>query len=261
MWQYFRFSRWRERLHSTNNIFMQYQIRSNHAVAGMTEIFLGQKRTVLLDGEFSQIHKVFLTPNSSVPFWCEPLIYGNKGFFVISSKDETAQSPDRANVSYLVFGNKQGSETPLWRELLSSAKNHEINGSYGTAIVELETCFEVFLIDHIAPKLEERFSGKIVEKLVRKNRRIEDRTCLVFALATGKTLRETLSEAGKTALYTDWSNKVKEKRDRIVHQGEGANQDETKRAFEVVFKLVAYLNPESLKYFACTLSSKNSQGD
>jgi hypothetical protein len=137
LWQYFRFSRWRERLHSTNNIFMQYQIRSNHAVAGMTEIFLGQKRTVLLDGEFSQIHKVFLTPNSSVPFWCEPLIYGNKGFFVISSKDETAQSPDRANVSYLVFGNKQGSETPLWRELLSSAKNHEINGSYGTAIVEL----------------------------------------------------------------------------------------------------------------------------
>lgn len=235
-----------------DNIFLQYQIRSNHAVFGKVKISIGQMHRVFLRGEFSRIHRVFLTPECTVPFWCEPLIHGNSGFLVISSKDKRSQPPDTVEVSYLVFGNKHEFETPLWRELLSDAKGHEMNGSYRAAVVELETCFEVFLVDYIKPKLTERFSDKIVEKLFQDLRRIEDRTNLAFALATGKTLKETLSDAGRAGLYADWSNKVKEKRDRIVHRGEKAKSEEARSAFEVVFKIIACLCPASLKYLACT---------
>ena len=239
---------------SPENRFLQYQIRSNHAVLGTTKILVGQEYRVDLHGEFSRIHKVFLTPNTTTPFWCEPIIAGNSGFLVISSRTEGTHAPSPVEVSYLVYGNKQGFETPPWRELLSDAKGHEISGDYRVAIVEFATCFEVFLVQYLKPRLMKTFDEKVVNSLLKKHQRIEDRVSLTFELATGSTLEEMLTKASRLILFESWRDHVQKKRNKIVHTDEGASLEDAKLAFEAVFKIIVYLQPEALNYLACTFT-------
>jgi hypothetical protein len=215
---------------TTDNVFVQYMLRSNHLLIGKSEIEPGKLEIVDLKDRFEEIHHVFLTATGTQPIRCEPVIIGNSKFLIVSSVYQSLHYSGKIQVMWSVYGNKYGLETPLWRQLLANAKGYEINRNFRMEIVELETAFEVFLYEYLKPKLKPLFTEPIVETIFQHFRRMEDVTTLVFEMATGKRLREILKGANLEKLYGVWKEFGKDKRDKILHRGEEVSESEAKKA-------------------------------
>lgn len=243
---------------TTDNIFLQYMLRSNHVILGKSEVIPGELEVVDLKSRFKEIHHVFLTPTGSQPIRCEPVIIGDSKFLIVSSLVKSSRFPRKIQVLWSVYGNKHGLETPLWRQLLANAKGYEINKDFRMEIVELETAFEVFLYEYLKPKLKTMCTDQIMEMIFQHFRRMEDITNFVFKIPTGKTLRGMLKEANRDKLYGIWKECVKDQRDKILHKGEGVTNSQAKKAFEAVFKIIVFLEPKSLEYLQTSLEEHES---
>ena len=243
---------------TTDNIFIQYTLRSNYALFGLSEVIPGEVKAVNLKDRFSEIHKIFLTATGPSPVYCKPAKISNSRFLIISSKYKGHLYPEKIQVSWVVYGNKRGVETPLWRQLLSNAKGYEIESNYRMEIVELETAFEVFLAEYLKPRLEKICTDQIVEMIFEHFRRMEDVTTLVFKVATGKKLKEMLEDVGRAELHGNWKKYVKDQRDRILHRGQEISKIQAKKAFETVFKIIVILEPKSLEYLYTSFEEHGS---
>jgi len=235
---------------TSDNPFIQYTLRSNFSILGTSEITLGQLKEVDLKEKLDEIHRIFLTPISTAPYpvFCEAINRGGSRFAILSSKLKDLPYPDNIQIGWVVYGNKQGFDIPLWRKLLSNAKGYEINGDFRMAIVELETAFEIFIVEYLRKGLKDKYSPNVLEHLFQHFKRVEDELTILFEIATGKTLRQILKEANQPKLYSKWQQHVKEKRDRTVHRGENIEEKEFKEGFKSVFKIILLLDPEALNY-------------
>jgi len=243
---------------TADNPFIQYTLRSNHALVGLSEIVPGQAKTVHLKDVFSEIHKIFLTPAGGQLIYCKPEKIGNSGFLIMSSKLEGRQYPEEIQVSWIVYGNKRGVETPLWRQILSNAKGYEIDKDYRMEIVELETAFEVFLTEYLKLRLEQKCAGNVVETIFKHIRRMDDVTADIFKVTTGQKLRDMLRNGNRPKLYANWKKYVKEQRNRILHRGFKVDKAQAKKAFETIFKIILFLEPKSLEYLYTSFEEHES---
>jgi hypothetical protein len=148
--------------------------------------------------------------------------------------------------------------TPLWRELIANAKGYEIERNYRMEIVELETALELFLFEFLKLKLEALSNDQIAQMILQHFRRMEDVTNPVFKAATGKTLKEMLEKSNLDKIYGTWKENVKDKRDRILHWGEGVRKEQAKKGFEAVFKIILFLKPDSIEYLYTSIERDKS---
>lgn len=238
--------------------FMQYALRSNYILFGETEIVPGEAKIVNLPKDFSEVHKIIITPYGLHKIHCVPVKSGSYQFLILSSKVKGHEYLKQIRISWAVYGNRQGEQAPLWRQLLSSAKAFEIEKNFRMEIVEVETAFEVFISSYLRSKLQKLASHDVVELIFDRFHRMEDVTTRLFEAATGKTLRKMLDEANRQELYGKWKGGVKDKRDAIVHAGVNVGSDEAKEAFETVFEIVLFLKPQALNYLYSSVAMDES---
>jgi hypothetical protein len=83
---------------TTDNVFVQYMLRSNHILLGKSEFVPGVLEFVDLKGKFKEIHRIFLTATGSKPVRCEPVAIGHSGFMIVSSLTQLSSLPKKRQV-------------------------------------------------------------------------------------------------------------------------------------------------------------------
>ena len=155
-------------------------------------------------------------------------------------------------ISWFASGNRAQTALPLWRTLISNAKEHQKAKNYRSEIVELKSAFEVFISEYLGLALGKKLRQETREWIL--NRSIEELVNIGFREVNGTSLAKLYQSE-----YSNWFKSVKETRDHIVHRGINVTAEQASDARKAIVDLIVKVDPTVLLNFQIEMT--NIRGD
>jgi hypothetical protein len=222
--------------------FAIHHFRCNTEYSGTVLIKACQIETIMFPHPFESPPNVYLTPHGPIH-----IVPGNvtvKGFNIFSGirfGDSDAHALKECKVNWSAFGNSGEVDISTWRRLLASSKNDQLRKDFRLEIVNLESCFEVFVSDYLRPILINKGIRKETVQWMLKHR-IDLILSVAFREATGQTISQIFPD-----IYRRWSQNVKELRDSVIHEGVIPTEKQTEEACEIIFKFIMAIDPSIIE--------------
>lgn len=214
--------------------------RHNSYETGMVDVIVGNLTRIQFAQPFIDFPEITLTPYlkpvDAVSGYVTP-----EGFAVFPCANGCSVGEKR-QIGWHASGDRASTPFPLWRMLLSSAKNHQKKKNYRSEIVELESAFEVFISEYLGRPLLTKLRPETVDWLLKRS--IEEVLRIGFTELTGSSLAKLHSEE-----YRKWKELVKEKRDSIVHRGTSVTAEEARDARKALFYLMVKVDSSAFAQF------------
>jgi hypothetical protein len=225
--------------------------RHNSEESGTIEITVGQLSEINFAEPFLDIPVINLTPYLK-PVNAVAGYVTSKGFSIFSSA-KICSTGEKALINWHASGNRASAPIPLWRVLLSSAKDHQKNKNFRSEIVELESAFEVFIGEYLSKALEPKLRQETINWLLKRS--IEEQLSIAFTELYGNSLSKMHNEE-----YSRWSKFVKEKRDSVVHRGIAINEEEARDARRAVLDLIVTIDKSAIEHFQIQMKNIGEDG-
>lgn len=226
--------------------------RHNSHENGMAEVTVGRLTKIHFKKPFLDVPEVNLTP------YLKPVNavtgYTTQTGFAIFSCANACSIGEKCQIGWHASGNRASKAIPLWRQLLSSAKDQQKRRNFRSEIVELETAFEVFSDEYIARSLTARLRQETVDWLLKKQS-IEEKLSVCFRELTGTTLPKLHSTE-----YNKWQQFVKNKRDSIVHKGSKITPEQARNARKATFDLLTRIDNSTMEHFQIQMDDIGTDG-
>jgi hypothetical protein len=214
--------------------------RHNSNESGTIEVTVGNLAKIQFVQPFLDIPEINLTPYLKSVDAVSGYITSN-GFAIFSSAN-TCSMEEKRQITWHASGNRTSTPIPLWRMLLSSAKDHQKNKNHRSEIVELESAFEVFIGEYLGKNLRAKLRQETIDYLLKKS--IEEQLSIGFTELVGSGLAKIHSRE-----YSKWQEQVKELRDSIVHRGTSVTAEQAKEARKAVFDLIVRIDNSEFEQF------------
>ncbi len=216
--------------------------RHNSHESGKVEVIVGNLTKIQFIQPFLDIPEINLTPYLNLkPVDVVSGYITSEGFAIFSSAD-TCSIGEKCQITWHASGNHASAPIPLWRMLLSSAKEHQKSKNYRSEIVELESAFEVFVGEYLGKNLQVKLRQETVNWFLKRS--IEEELQIGFIELNGTPLKK-LHEIP----YRAWVTKVKQLRDAVVHQGINVTAEQAKVARKAVFDLIVKIDNSTFEQF------------
>jgi hypothetical protein len=223
---------------STDIPFVIHSLQYNANENGEVEITSGQLKNVKFSEAFEDTPKIYLTPHE--PVNAVPGHITNTQFTIFSS--DSRKEGETRKIGWAAYGNRSYATIPVWRKLLSNSKEHQLRKDYRPELVDLESAFEVFIIEYLSENLGKKLKDETINWIL--NRSIEEVLKIGFIELNGKPL----SELEKIA-HERWRRNVKKLRDSVVHRGASVTDQQAREAREAMFDLMTKVDHTVIDYF------------
>ena len=140
------------------------------------------------------------------------------------------------------IGKRGRDAIPLWRELLSNAKRHQIAKNHRAEIVELESAVEVFIGEYLGKNLKTKLRQKTIDWILKRG--IEDQMEIGFIELTGQPVAKM-----HPVEYRKWQKLVKATRNNIVHRGSQVTPEQAINAQKATFDILTKIDNTALIQF------------
>ena len=214
--------------------------RHNSHESGIIEVTVGNLEKIRFMQPFIETPEINLTPYLKQVDAISGYIT-SVGFAIFTCANDCSLEEKR-QITWHASGNRASSPIPLWRMLLSSAKDHQKNKNYRSEIVELESAFEVFIGEYLGKNLRVKLRQETVNYLLKKS--IEEQVNIGFTELLGSGLAKL-----HAIEYSKWQEQVKERRDSIVHRGTSVTGEQAKEARKAVFELIVRIDNSAFEQF------------
>ena len=156
---------------------------SNTVQSGDVRLRPGWIRPVKFPKPFSSRPAVYLFANSNPPD-VVPGHTDNYGFRIFTGKWLEAVR-EEYQVSWTAYGNVDEDDIPIWRKIISIAKNDQSRNDFRLEVVNLGSAVELFVKEYLRPMLRMKgFTGLEIDEALRKG--IEVIMSKFFKEATGE---------------------------------------------------------------------------
>lgn len=225
--------------------------RHNSHEDGTVEVTVGKLSKIRFVQPFLDIPEINLTPYLK-PVDVVSGYITSEGFAIFTSADNCSIEEIR-QITWHASGNRASTPIPLWRLLLSSAKDHQKNKNYRSEVVELESAFEVFVGEYLGKYLKLKLRQETVNYLLKKS--IEEQLNIGFTELMGSGLAKIYSME-----YCKWQKHVKELRDSVVHRGKSVTAEQAKEARKAVFDLLVKIDNSAFVQFQIQMNDIGTGG-
>lgn len=217
----------------SENPFLIHEFQSNLVQCGMIKGKVGLAVKVTFPKPFDLKPDVYITPNTPTSMATSNV--NTTDFYLHASKLEENES-DEFQCGWSAFGIINDSTIPLWRKLITNAKNTQLRHDNRLQLVELETAFKFFAYDYVLNSLR---SKGIREETIDwiSHRNIDELLSIWFREATGNK-----ASALFEPIHSKWSNDVKKLRDTVVHHGDPVSPEQVQKARGAVFDYMIAIN-------------------
>jgi hypothetical protein len=221
--------------------FLIHDFQSNLVHSGTIKGKVGLAVKVTFPKPFDLKPDVYITP--ATPTSMATSNVDTTGFFLHASKLEENES-DEFECGWSAFGTIKDSTIPLWRKLITNAKNAQLRHDNRLQVVELEAVFELFASDYVLNSLRSKgIREETIEWISRRN--IVDLLSIWFREATGNKAPVLYKP-----IHSKWSKAVKELRDAVVHRGkEDVTPEQVQEARGAVFDYMIAINTNTIYQF------------
>lgn len=225
--------------------------RHNSYEGGTTEIAVGKLSKIQFKQPFLDIPEINLTPYLKAVAVL-PGYITSTDFTIFSCADDRFLE-EKCQIMWHASGNRASTPIPLWRLLLSSAKEHQRRKNFRSEVVELESAFEVFFSEYLAKNLKSKLRQETINWLLKM--RIEGQMAIGYRELTGNNItKQYPTEHGK------WQNCVKEVRDRIVHQGMTITLEQATDARIAMFNFLTRIDNSTMEHFQIQMTNIGTDG-
>jgi hypothetical protein len=224
----------------SENPFLIHEFQSNLVQSGMKKGKVGLAVKVTFSKPFDLTPDVYITPSTPTSMAISNI--DPTGFYLHASKLEENES-NEFECGWSAFGTINDSTIPLWRKLITNAKNAQLRHDNRLQLVELETAFELFAYDYVLNSLRSKgIREETIEWISKRN--IDDLLSIWFREATGNKASELFAQ-----IHSKWSNDVKKLRDAVVHKGEKVTLEQVQEARGAVFDYIIAINISTIDQF------------
>ena len=210
----------------------------NSRETGTIDVEVGKALWVTFAMPFEDNPKVSLTPQFNVH--AAPTHIGKRGFTALSCFSDSGIS--RGKINWYASGKRGRDAIPLWRELLSNAKRHQIAKNHRAEIVELESAVEVFIGEYLGKNLKTKLRQKTIDWILKRG--IEDQMEIGFIELTGQPVAKM-----HPVEYRKWQKLVKATRNNIVHRGSQVTPEQAINAQKATFDILTKIDNTALIQF------------
>jgi len=225
--------------------------RHNSHESGEIEIVVGTLAKIQFTKPFLDIPEINITPYLKSVDAVSGYVT-SEGFAIFSSANGCSVNEKR-QIQWHASGNRASAPIPLWRSLLSSAKNHQKSKNFRSEIVELESAFEVFFSEYLAKNLKTRLRQETIEWILKN--RIELQMTIGYRELTGQDIRIQYPIE-----HSKWQNCVKKVRDRIVHQGMTITPGQATDARKAFFNFLTRIDNTTMEQFQIEMNEIGIDG-
>ncbi len=211
---------------------------------GVIDVDVGKAVRLSFANPFEDTPRVNVTPQFDV--YAAPTMIGKQGFTLLTCFGGKGESIGK--ISWFASGTRREEVAPIWRGLLSNAKEHQLAKNYRSEIVELDSAFEVFVGEYLSNNLKEMFAQEIITWVLNQHN-IGEPLEIGFILLNGKPLEKLYSEE-----YHVWKKHVRKKRNDIVHRGLGATKKDAEDARKATFDIMTKIDNSVLPQFQVELN-------
>jgi Tfp pilus assembly protein PilF len=231
--------------------FIIQYFANNTIQSGDVDVRLGWIRPVRFPKPFAKQPTVYITMfDESVEAVAGQV--NTQGFRIFTGRSLVATKAEY-QVSWNAFGTIEDKSIPIWRKMISIAKNDQLRADFRLELVNLESAFEIFVSQYLRPLLEK--NGIIGDRLDWVLRRgIERKMSKWFKEATGQEAREWYG-----SLHERWKTDAKDLRNAVVHHGETVDQEKAKKARSVIIDYILSIDARSVEYFMIKVSKNIMQ--
>ena len=227
--------------------------RHNSHEEGTVEVTIGNLANINFERPFSDAPEIALTLKqfmNAVSGYTTP-----DGFAIFTSaSDVFLPIGTKSQIMWQASGNRTSDPIPLWRILLSNAKEHQKSKNYRSEIVELESAFEIFFSDYLYKNLGARLRQETIDWLLKKQS-IEGQMAVGYRELTGNNIAKQYP-----LQHSKWQNSVKEIRDRIVHQGITITSEQAVEARKATFNFLTTIDKSTMEQFQIQMNDIGTAG-
>ncbi len=227
----------------TSDLAIDYFLH-NASERGAIEVEVGKVSNVSFAEPFEGSPTINLTPHFNVH--AASAHVSASGFTLLSCSSSGEES--KGSIDWYVSGNRACDPVPIWRGLLSNAKEHQLRKNFRSEIVELESAIEVFIGEYLGKNLKTKLRQETIDWLLRLS--VEQQTEIGFVELMGRPLREICRTE-----YRKWQESVKKTRNNIVHRGTQATPEQAREARKATFDLVTKTDSSAIEHFQMQVES------
>jgi hypothetical protein len=224
----------------SEHTFLIHDFQSNSVHSGMIRGKVGLAVKVTFPKPFDLKPDVYITPTTPTSIATSNV--NPTGFYLHASKLKENES-DEFECGWSAFGTINDMTIPLWRKLITNAKNAQLRHDYRLQLVELETAFELFAFDYVLNSLQSKgIREETIKWISRRN--IDELLSVWFQEATGNKASVLFAQ-----IHSKWFNAVKNLRDGVVHHGVNVTREQVQEARGAVFDYMIAINISTIDQF------------
>jgi hypothetical protein len=227
----------------TSDLAIDYFLH-NASEQGAIEVEVGKVSRISFAEPFEGSPAINLTPYFNVHVASAQV--SASAFTLLSCSSSVKESKGR--IDWSASGNRAYGAVPIWRGLLSNAKEHQLRKNFRSEIVELESAIEAFIGEYLGKNLKTKLRQETIDWLLRLS--VEQQTEMGFIELIGRPLREICSTE-----YHKWKESVKRARNDIVHRGAQATSEQAKEARKATFDLLTKTDSSAIEHFQIQVES------
>lgn len=221
---------------SIDNPFAIHDFQFNAQERGKIELRVGKLEKIEFQKPFENKPEIYLTPYLK-PVRAVPGYISTDSFCIFSTC--SGAEGEVREIGWLAYGNRKQNGIPIWRALLSSSKEYQLNKDFRTEVVYLESAFEVFVSEYIGDRLKPKLRAETIDWLLGHG--ITEVLRAGFKEITGKPLSKLEPKA-----YKNWEKNVRDVRNNVIHRGKTVDNDSARKAREAVFEIITRIEPRVL---------------
>lgn len=226
--------------------FLILYFANNTVQSGNVIIRLGWIRPVKFPKRFEKQPTVYLTISDS-PVNAVAGDINAIGFRVFTGRSLEA-TKEEYQVAWSAYGSTEEIEIPIWRKILSLAKNDQLRKDFRLEVVNLESAFEIFVKEHLKPLLQQKgIIGQRLDWVLRRG--IDLFMSKWFKVATGQEASERYGE-----LHERWQKEAKDLRNDVVHHGAPVDSHSSQLARKAIIDYILAIEPEAAEHFMVSVS-------
>jgi hypothetical protein len=225
----------------SENLFIVQRFRFSYEEYGNLSVTPGQIEKVTFNTPYTNIPDVHFSPYEKF-IYIKSLVMKDH-FLAISSIKKNESSDGLYEIGWWATGDKENSKVPLWREVISNSKGHQVRKDYRLEVIDLETAFELFIDDYLITRLKERGWRKETLGWL-STHFLRNKMDIGFRELEGRTLDKLFKEE-----YSNWRKDLYHVRNGVVHQGKSVNCEEIKKAREALFGIITKIDVRTLEQF------------
>jgi len=224
---------------SIDNPFVIHDFQSNYQENGAVEINVGQLKVVEFRKPFENKPTIYLTPYEK-PVIVVPGLVSNSRFSIFSY--QTGADGELRQLSWSAYGNRAQSGVPIWRKLLSSSKDYQLDRDFRSEVVYLESALEIFVAEFLGDRLKHKLRNETIDWILGHG--ITEILRAGFREVESKPLSQLMPKA-----YSSWERHLRDLRNSVIHRGQSVDSEQARAAREATFEIITRINPASLEHF------------